>query len=764
MWFISSCGIGKYLAEDQKLLVKNKLDFETKGKIEGKATLKAELESLYLQEPNGNVLGIPREWLYLSNAAPADTVWFNNWARDKAGEAPALHDSTLTLEAADRMQQYLRNKKGFYNALVQPKIDYDKHKAKVTYQIITGARYSIDSIFYICEDANILRLLDSIRSETLVVKGDPADAGIFDLEKNRMVVTLQNLGYADFVANYINIMGDSSNQDYTIDIFMEIQVPQPDKVFKKYTVGDIEVYTDYYKGQERYVLDSSEFASKIYRKELPRFLVQPSVIDNAIYLQKGELLTRRDRNKTFRLLSELETYRFVSMNPIANADDSNAIDYVIQLTPHQKKWIMDAGADTYYSNFTQLQRQLIGLGANTSLTNRNFLGGAERYKISLEGGVEFDPVNLNINRYNIGFDQSLLMPRLWDYGKIFSTISRLGIITHDTYEVLRKEAKTDLSLSYNRLGVVDFYNITAFNASSRYSYKPSANSQVLLKTTSFILNNYGEGVNFDRIVGDNPLIRNSFADNLITGYLFNQMTYLYNKPANQRGFSYSLLADLEISGLETYATNKLYNLISGTDTEWQLLDRFDFSKFVKIELDLRMYKQIRKGHVLASRVNLGIGTSYGGSGAIPFIRQFNVGGPISMRAWDQMELGPGGYQQPFVPGQLFYQQGDVKMEFNLEYRVDLFWILEAALFTDVGNVWTLKNDERDGRFGSDFYRELAIAAGWGIRWDFTFFNIRFDFGYRIRNPYPDESGRYWTRNPFKPSALGNLQVAVNYPF
>ena len=35
----------------------------------------------------------------------------------------------------------------------------------------------------------------------------------------------------------------------------------------------------------------------------------------------------------------------------------------------------------------------------------------------------------------------------------------------------------------------------------------------------------------------------------------------------------------------------------------------------------------------------------------------------------------------------FYNQtGDIKLEFNAEYRFKLFWILEGALFMDVGNV------------------------------------------------------------------------------
>ena len=59
---------------------------------------------------------------------------------------------------------------------------------------------------------------------------------------------------------------------------------------------------------------------------------------------------------------------------------------------------------------------------------------------------------------------------------------------------------------------------------------------------------------------------------------------------------------------------------------------------------------------------------------------------------------------------------------------------------------------------------MAIAAGWGLRWDFTYFKIRFDFGYRVRDPYKTENKYWYTWDRIKDQNIGNLQVAVNYPF
>lgn len=60
-------------------------------------------------------------------------------------------------------------------------------------------------------------------------------------------------------------------------------------------------------------------------------------------------------------------------------------------------------------------------------------------------------------------------------------------------------------------------------------------------------------------------------------------------------------------------------------------------------------------------------------------------------------MGPGGYQEKAVN---FDRIGEVRIEGNVEYRFKLFGYLEGALFTDVGNIWSLrKNDAKpEGQF------------------------------------------------------------------
>jgi len=284
-------------------------------------------------------------------------------------------------------------------------------------------------------------------------------------------------------------------------------------------------------------------------------------------------------------------------------------------------------------------------------------------------------------------------------------------------------------------------------------------------------NDYTLSEVFRKRIVNNPLLLRSFDDNLLTGLIFRDITYIYDKPVNSEGNKFTFLSNFEISGGETYLLNKLYNLTTGSNSDWRLTNNIEFAKYARLELDPRFYEYFSKRHSFAARLYAGIIIPFGGSTAAPFFKQFSVGGPNSLRGWDQKELGPGGYSelllQPEI-GQNFYQTGDIKLEANIEYRFDLFYIFEMALFMDAGNVWTLKanSDRPDAHITTDFTDQIAVSAGYGFRFDFTYFNIRFDFGYKLRNPYTfGNSTRYWYNwAEIKRQKFGNFQVAVNYPF
>ena len=119
-----------------------------------------------------------------------------------------------------------------------------------------------------------------------------------------------------------------------------------------------------------------------------------------------------------------------------------------------------------------------------------------------------------------------------------------------------------------------------------------------------------------------------------------------------------------------------------------------------------------------------------------------------MRAWPVRSIGPGSKAlAPYDSSSLNDRAGDIRFEVNGEYRYDIVTIipnslvLRGALFIDAGNVWNFKNtqpvpgapDSLQFNFGR-FYQQLGVSAGTGFRFDFNYFLVRFDLGFRFKKP------------------------------
>ena len=292
---------------------------------------------------------------------------------------------------------------------------------------------------------------------------------------------------------------------------------------------------------------------------------------------------------------------------------------------------------------------------------------------------------------------------------------------------------------------------------------PNTTNRYQLKQIGVSLNNYELDSIFLKQIEDNQFILNSFTDNLLTGFFFKDFSFIHSGQAGRLGFSNTLITSFELSGGEIFLANRFLSSNSQID---QYNNDIEFAQFFKLEIDSRWNKSFSKGQQFATRFNFGIATPLIRSQEIPYANQFFVGGPNSMRAWQIRELGPGSHLElrDSTNSELpFYQQGDIKLELNAEYRFDLFWLLEGAFFIDAGNIWTRKNDlDRPGsKFTSRFYEQMAVGVGWGLRFDFSYFIIRFDFGYKLRDPNSTLS-EPWV--PLRGQRLGAVQVGVNYPF
>jgi len=206
-------------------------------------------------------------------------------------------------------------------------------------------------------------------------------------------------------------------------------------------------------------------------------------------------------------------------------------------------------------------------------------------------------------------------------------------------------------------------------------------------------------------------------------------------------------------------------------------DSLEIYAYVKLDTDYRKIFGASRNKAWAFRVRSGIAIPYGENGILPYEKYFFSGGSISNRAWKPRRLGPGSYNH-IEEGQVSYQfeqQGEIILESSLEFRQKLIGFLHWAAFIDAGNIWTLKEDK--SRPGSQFkinrfYQEIAVGAGLGLRFDFSFFVMRFDVAGKVIDPASPLGSRFILSSGFNDAPFDDPKLtepviytlSIGYPF
>jgi outer membrane protein assembly factor BamA len=221
---------------------------------------------------------------------------------------------------------------------------------------------------------------------------------------------------------------------------------------------------------------------------------------------------------------------------------------------------------------------------------------------------------------------------------------------------------------------------------------------------------------------------------------------------------------IESAGNLLYAVSHLLGM-EKTDDSYQLF-KVGFSQYVKGEYNITRHQIFDKNNRFVYHFGAGVGIPFANSNIIPFEKRFYSGGANSVRGWGESMLGPGAYSR-FTGNKTrdFNQVGDIKLDMNMEYRTKLFWKAEGAAFIDAGNIWTIDSYESQslGQFKFDsFYNQLALAYGLGLRFDFSFFILRFDVGTKLFDPSEKLRSEQWKTRFDKDNYA--FHFAIGYPF
>ena len=194
--------------------------------------------------------------------------------------------------------------------------------------------------------------------------------------------------------------------------------------------------------------------------------------------------------------------------------------------------------------------------------------------------------------------------------------------------------------------------------------------------------------------------------------------------------------NIETSGNLLRALARTAGFHKNGNDQYTLLN-IAFAQYVKFDFDYTHLWQLDQHNQLVAHADFGIAYPYGNSVMLPFEKRYFSGGANSVRGWRVRELGPGRFRGTDGRIDFINQTGDMKLDLNLEYRTFLFWKFNGAAFIDAGNIWTLRKyaDQPGGQFSvKDFYEQVAVAYGLGLRLNFDYFILRFDFGMKAVNP------------------------------
>lgn len=693
--------------------------------------------------------------LKLKNDRPLS---FNNWLLT-IGEAPVIFDSSLLYRSTKQLELLLKNN-GYFDAVVKDSAFFRpaKKTADVFFTVNPGKPYLINSITYAIPDPTINSLVNSTNNRSLIKTGNNYNVDVLDQERDRITEMLKDRGYYAFIKNFITYSADSTIGEHKIDLTLIISNPlmrvpgfvdsTVERSHIRYKINNIYVNGNYSLRPDTTVVQDTLYFDNIHYISRGLLSFKPKSIKPAIYINRGDLYSKRLAERTYSRLSDYRAFKFINVEfrPV-DSDSTGKLNCEIQVSPMARNaFTMQAQGTNTGGNF--------GIAADLIYQNKNLLKGLELFEFRINGTVEAQRLSVASETEN-GTFENLIPFNTYLFGPEAS-IQFPKFLLPFKYNG-RANQKTRISSSYNYQQRRD-YQRAIFNLSYGYTSRPRASRTHIFNPVEINYVDVTLTPDFENLLN---LSKNLFLKNSFTSQFITSMRYTHIRSNQQVGGLqdfYYFQGNVENSGL-------LLNILNNTpltEGKHELLGA-PYSQFFLIDGDFRKYNVINKSSSIAQRIFMGAGLPYGNSTVMPFVKSYFGGGANGVRAWIARALGPGSYTD--TTGQRLDQVGDIRLEYNIEYRAKLYKILEGAVFADAGNIWLRKEDP--ARPGAEFkinrfYQEIAIGAGLGMRLNFDYFIIRIDAAHPLREPAMPEGDR-WAFNRLRLNKI-NFNFGIGYPF
>ncbi len=735
-----SCYSTKHLQKEDYILNKNTVIINTKKNSRLNNVSNKDIYAIIKQKPNKKIIGlIPFHiWIYnLSN--PTKNNWINTYLR-RIGEEPIILDNRLVDKSVSQIKSYFENN-GYFTSTVSSNTTYKQQKSYVNYIINTGESYLINNIKYeISEQKDIQNIIQHSLKNSNLKKGNIFTYNSLNEERLRIEKILQNHGYYKFSKDLIYIQADST-QNKLVDIeFHFDQTNNDSTTYQKFKINQVFINLVKSKENNDTLVHDGYYFIKSKNDDLKLKL---NTISELILIDNNSEYSEESIEKTYRNLSNLRFFKQIKIE-FLEIPNTNQLDCNIYLeNPTRMYYSIDA--EVKYSD----DEDNFGISSYLQFGNNNLFRGAENLNGKIKVSLGNRQVNSNDNKvlfntqevsYEIGVKKpKLILPK------------QLNKWLKNSYQM-----NTNFIFSFTQRIRPDFSS-QIITQKLGYSWKNKETKQHQINLIELSFSQIEENDFISTLIENNIYLSEQFEDKFIPAinYIF---TFNNQKPYKISNYTY-FKSKIETSGNLFQILGQTNNLKKNENEDYTVFNN-TFSQYARIDFDYRKYFKFTKENTLVLRSFFGLGYAYGNSEKLPIQKQFFAGGVNSIRAWEAFTLGPGS-STPLNENN--YSTGDLKLEFNIEYRFEFLNALKSAIFIDGGNIWLIKQDDRIGSTFrlNEFTQEIAFGGGFGLRYDFDFFVIRMDVATMLKDP-SQPIGERWIKNPLNGKFRYNL--AIGYPF
>lgn len=752
---LSACSTTSTVPDDDKLYTGMRATiYENVEKDKHFYATKDELEEALATAPNNSILGSayyrwpwPPFRLMIHNAFASSDEGLGKWIGKTFGSKPVLL-STVNPNLHAQVARELLRSRGYFGGYVSFDVATrpGSKKAKVGYKVNFGKLHTVDTLVYTNFPATAMQLIDSTRSEAKIRPGDPFDVSALEAERSRVSSLLRNNGFFYYQPSYATYLADTVANEGKAQVRLQYADSLPDRVARKWYVGRIRLELRRNALETLHDTTVRRQYTIVYNGR--RSPIRRSVVTRDLGLQPGKLYSYSDYLRSLNTLTGKGLFSRVDLNltPRDSSETCDTLDMTLGC-------VFDKPYDvSLEANLVGKTTGRVGPGVTLGFSKSNAFRGGEKLSLNLKGSYEWqtghqaDGTSSKFNSYEYDMDISLEMPRLLLVPRKYTR----GRHPYALPSTLIKGASDVI----NRSG---FFKRHIVSGELTYTIRPKANIQ---HSFSPLILQYeymqSQTEKFGEILQQSPYLLVTMADQFVPKMRY---TFTYQSPSVFRNPIYWQVAVSEAANLLSLGYMAFGDKWSD---KGKTMFKNPYAQFLKIETDLRKTWQVTDNDQLVGHVSAGVIWSYGNAGSAPYSEQFYVGGANSIRAFNVRSIGPGRYYTNQSRLSYMDQTGDLKLQANLEYRPRLFGSLYGAVFVDAGNVWALRDDGY--RTGSklqpkNFFKEMALGTGIGIRYDLDFFVIRLDWGVGLHVPY--KSG-FYNFDHFKDSQ--SLHFAIGYPF